>query len=198
MKKKILIIAAVILLLLGIGVGIYIGDYYHADEYAIKCMNEGSDNIIITEKKGNYVFMPDNIVAGVIFYPGGKVEAKSYAPLMRKLADNDIMSILVTMPANLAVFGINKADGLVSEYPNVSKWYMAGHSLGGSMAASYLAKNADEYEGIILLAAYSTESLKDKDLGVLSIYGDCDKVLNMDSYEKNIKNLPEGYEELVI
>ncbi len=198
MKKKIAIITVTLILLFGIGIGIYVGDYYHADEAAIKCIKEQSEGVTVMEKDGNYIFMPDNPIAGVIFYPGGKVQAESYAPLMKKLAEADILTVLVPMPGNLAVLGINKAEGLKEEYPNIQKWYMAGHSLGGSMAASYLGEHGEEYAGLLLLASYSTECLTEETLEVLSVYGDCDEVLNMEAYEENSSNLPAGYEEVII
>lgn len=39
------------------------------------------------------------------------------------------------------------------------------------MAAAYLKKNVDEYEGLVLLGSYATADLSDTDLQVLSIYG---------------------------
>lgn len=196
--KKIVIIFTSIILILALGVGIYIGDYYHADEVALNCITDETDDITVIEKDGNYIFSSAEPTVGLIFYPGGKVEAESYAPLMVKLAEQNILVILVSMPARLAVLGIDKADGLCEEYPDIQEWYMAGHSLGGSMAAKYVSEHDSEYEGLILLAAYSTESLNNKNLKVLSVYGDCDKVLNMESYKENLCNLPEGYTEVII
>ncbi len=48
------------------------------------------------------------------------------------------------------------------------------------MAASYLGKHTDEYDGLILLAAYSTADLSDSDLKVLSLYSSNDGVLSME------------------
>jgi pimeloyl-ACP methyl ester carboxylesterase len=78
----------------------------------------------------------------------------------------------------------------------VNEWYLAGHSLGGAMASSYLASHAEEYEGMILLGAYATEPLQHE--RVLSIYGSEDRVLNMEQYEENRANLPTDYTELII
>ena len=53
--------------------------------------------------------------------------------------------------------GADKAAG-------IEAWYMGGHSLGGSMAASYLEQHSSEYDGLILLASYSTADLSQTDL----------------------------------
>ena len=63
--------------------------------------------------------------------------------------------------------------------------YIGGHSLGGSMAASYVVDHVDEYEGLILLGSYATAELANTDLNVISIYGSEDEVLNSEKYENN-------------
>ena len=45
------------------------------------------------------------------------------------------------------------ADGLQQEHPEITAWYMAGHSLGGAMAANYVAAHYEDFDGLILLAA---------------------------------------------
>ena len=95
------------------------------------------------------------------------------------------------MPANLAVLDMGAAEAHLDEFPDIENWYVGGHSLGGSMAASYAAEHADELEGLLLLAAYSTEDLTGSGLDVLSIYGSEDGVLNMDKYNEYRPNLPE-------
>ena len=129
--------------------------------------------------------------AGLIFYPGGKVEYTAYAPLMEQLAEKGVLCVLVKMPANLAVLDMGAAEAHLDEFPDIENWYVGGHSLGGSMAASYAAEHADELEGLLLLAAYSTADLTGSGLDVLSIYGSEDGVLNMEKYNEYRPNLPE-------
>ena len=75
---------------------------------------------------------------------------------------------------------------------------MGGHSLGGAMAAEYVSKHVDEFDGLYLFAAYSTADLSDSDLRVFSVYGSEDGVLDMDKYRKYRSNLPEDTYEYVI
>jgi len=194
--KEVLIGLMVAVLALGIGCAIYINDYYRASEEAMAMIETPASEIhLIVDEEGRMIFEPEEATAGVIFYPGGKVEAESYAPLLSALAEEGILSVLVPMPANLAVLDVDAAEGIVEHYEDIENWYMAGHSLGGSMAASYLAEQTDSdyFKGLILLAAYSTEDFSATDLNVLTIYGDQDKVLNKDKYEKNYTNLPVDY-----
>ena len=196
--KKVFIALTSIILIIVIGCGIYLNDYYPANEQAIQSL-VSDDEITISElKDGSFLFAPSEPTAGFIFYPGGKVEHTAYAPLMRGLAEQGIQCVLIKMPFNLAVFDINAADGIQEQYPEIETWYLGGHSLGGSMAASYLAEHAENYEGLCLLASYSTEDLSATELELLSIYGTNDKVLNMEKYEQYRTNLPQDTIEKVI
>ncbi|MDE6656236.1 MAG: DUF4832 domain-containing protein, partial [Anaeroplasmataceae bacterium] len=179
-----------------IALTIYVNIYYSANDYAIEEM-KSNEIIEVYQEKNYYVFEPEAYDTGIIFYPGGKVDAIAYAPLLKALASNGILCVLCEMPFRLAVLNSNAADGICSKF-EVEHWYLAGHSLGGSMAASYIAKHSEEYSGLILLAAYSTSDLSKTDLNVLSIYGENDGVLNLKKYEENLSKLPSTYKEYMI
>lgn len=66
------------------------------------------------------------------------------------------------------------------------------------MAASYVSKHTEDFEGLVLLAAYSTEDLSDSGLKVLSVYGSEDGVLNREKYEEYRSNLPKDTVEYVM
>ena len=199
-KRKIFIITTSVVLALAIIVGacaIYLGDYYRADNEAIGAfLPQGTT--WKEEPDGTIVFKPEGATKGFIFYPGGKVEYTAYVPLMQACAEQGVLCVLVEMPFNLAVLDMNAADGIQKEYPEIEDWYIGGHSLGGSMAASYLEKNAEDYEGLILLGSYSTADLSDTDLDVLSVFGSEDKVMNRKKYDENKSNLPTDFTEIVI
>lgn len=199
-KRKILIITASIVLAFALMIGacaIYLSDYYRADIVAINAfMPQGTT--WEEEPEGVISFVPEGATRGLIFYPGGKVEYTAYVPLMQACAENGILCILLKMPFNLAVLDINAAEGIQNKYPEIEDWYIGGHSLGGSMAASYLENNVEDYEGLILLGSYSTADLSDTNLDVLSVFGSEDKVLNREKYEKNKSNLPNDFTEYVI
>ncbi len=198
--KRLTITLAALLLAVALLFGacaIYLGDYYRADTAAIGAfLPEGTS--FREEPDGRIVIGPEDATVGMIFYPGGKVEHRAYIPLMQALAERGILAILVKMPFRLAVLDVNAADGIREEYPEVRDWYIGGHSLGGSMAASYLASHTDDFRGLVLLGSYSTADLSDSDLSVLSVFGSEDRVMNREKYEENKKNLPAGYRELVL
>lgn len=186
------------ILLVCAGFAVYVGDYYHADAAAVQAMAISDDITVCKIGRDNLVFAPPNPKAGLIFYPGGKVEYTAYAPLIRACAEKGILCVLVKMPCNLAVLDMNAADGIAGQYPDIDAWYIGGHSLGGAMAAAYAADHSGELDGLILLAAYSTKDLNESGLDVLSVYGSEDRVLNQEKYERYRGNLPPEAAESVI
>lgn len=153
---------------------LYVSNYYHADQVAINAFQYNSG---ITENDGNLTLVPSSSTdTGIIFYPGGKVEYTAYLPLLTKLQQQGYTCILINMPFNLAVFDKNAADDIFDEYPEITNWYIAGHSLGGAMASSYMADHPDKLNGLILLGSYMYGSVpSDK---ALVIYGSKDQVLD--------------------
>ena len=201
MKKRTRIILSVCLTVLfafGGGGYAYVSDYYHADETALEAMAHQTDSVQAKQDGDVIWFVPEDPTAGLIFYPGGKVEYTAYTPLLRACAENGILCALVRMPGNLAVLDANAAHGLQQEHPEVTTWYIAGHSLGGAMAAGYAAAHEKAFDGLILLAAYSAKDLSQTTLRVLSVYGSEDGVMNRESYEKNRSNLPADTTEVVL
>lgn len=185
-----LICTALAVLLLFGGCALYVCDYYRADTAAIEAMVEGDGITVTALAGGDIAYGSTDAAYGLIFYPGGKVEHTAYEPLLCALAARGILCILVKMPLRLAVLDMNAADGIPAQFPAVQHWYIGGHSLGGSMAASYLASHANEFEGLVLLGSYSTADLSQTDLRALSLYGSEDGVLNREKYAECRSNLP--------
>lgn len=196
--KKWIIVAGILLSALIIACAIYLNDYYHAAQAAFAATGSSSMITVETRRDGSLVFRPKDAKAGLIFYPGGKVEYTAYAPLMQSCAERGILCVLIKMPGNLAVLDQNAADGIPADFPEVADWYIGGHSLGGAMAASYAAEHTENLRALVLLAAYSTKDISNSGLKVLCISGSADGVLDRNKYEKYRKNLPQASMELVI
>ena len=196
--RGILLVLAVLLLALAIGTWLYVRDYYHADDRALAALAPASQDVTVKAGDDRIDFVPRAPIAGLIFYPGAKVEFTAYAPLMEACAERGVLCVLLKMPGNLAVLDYNAADGIPEDYPEVTRWYVGGHSLGGNIAATYAKKHADAVTGLVMLAAYSTDDLTDTDLQVLSVYGANDGVLNRERYETYRENLPADTTEIII
>ncbi len=131
---------------------IYTACYYRADETALAVLNERDD--IVVEDNLIYIPSAEQSSTGIIFYPGGNVEAIAYLPMMSLLSEQNYNVIIVEMPLNMAVFNINGADKVIEKYTDINSWYICGHSLGGAMASKYAEDNQDKIDGLIVLGSY--------------------------------------------
>ena len=191
MNRKIKIAIILILAVMAVFAIYYVNDYYHAEKTATDCLN-ASDNVsVVKSSNGLLLDGPGNDTA-LIFYPGAKVEYTSYAPLFKNLSSQGIDCYLVEMPLNLAILGQNSAEEIIDS-GNYSHYFISGHSLGGSMAASYV-NSTNNTDGLILFAAYPTGEIEKP---VLSIYGSEDKVLNMEKYNESLAFM-DNLTELII
>lgn len=190
-------IIAVLIVLAGYGV-YYVNDYHHAVNVGNAI--QSNPTVKVTDIEDGWLFNGPGTTTAMVFYPGAKVEASAYAPLMQETAASGIDCFLMKMPANLAIFGINRADVVRSDIAGYSydHWYIAGHSLGGTMAANYISKHTDNWDGLILLASYPTDDLSKTKLRVLSAYGSKDDILNRKKVESARQRMPKQYYERVI
>ncbi len=170
--KKALII---LLLILGIAAGSFVvwaSTPAQPTEIALQALTSDSA-VTVIQTKDLITFLPAEGTGetGLIFYPGGRVDFRAYAAPLHQIAAQGIPVYLLKMPLNLAVFGINAADQVISQNGSIQQWAIAGHSLGGAMAASYAKNNLDQISALIFWAAYATEGsdLASSDLAVLSI-----------------------------
>ncbi len=95
-----------------------------------------------------YSFGEKDAKIGVIFYQGAKVEAEAYSYLGEALAKDGHFVVMPKLPLNLAIFGINEVDSVIEQYPEVQKWYVAGHSMGGAMISRYAFQHEEKVDGL--------------------------------------------------
>jgi len=141
------------------------------------------------------VFQPLNgaPTTGFIFYPGGRVDARAYAPAAHAIAAAGHLVVIVPMPLNLAVLGVDRAEQVVAAYPQIKRWAIGGHSLGGAMAATYVYNHADQMAALIFWAAYpaANNSLAERqDMVVTSIYGTRDGLATLEKVDASRALLP--------
>lgn len=173
------------------GFALYASDYYRDAD--IEHANLGSTEQVNVEQGAGYVaFGNPQANVGLVFYPGAKVEYTSYAPLMRDLAEQGYLAVVVEMPFNFAFFDISAADRIRAMYPQVKHWWVGGHSLGGSMAAQYAANHTTDegLAGVVLLGSYTASDLSASNLGIVSLYGSNDLVINKGKLEESTALMP--------
>lgn len=105
--------------------------------------------------------------SGMVFIPGAKVDPWAYVPVLQGVAEQGT-TVVITRPwLNLAFFDLRELDGFTSAAPEIDRWSVGGHSLGG-VRACQLAADA---EALVLFASYCAVDLSDADIAVLSVSG---------------------------
>ncbi|MAT97887.1 MAG: alpha/beta hydrolase [Anaerolineaceae bacterium] len=142
-------------------------------ERAIMVLQEND----VQQTDGQLVFRPTFPTnKGLIYYPGGLVEPEAYAVTVQGIADAGYLVVVPKMPLNLAFMGINRADGIRAEFPEIDSWVIGGHSLGGAMAAEYAKNNVADLNGLIMFASYpaNNEEFVNFPIPILTIIGSND------------------------
>jgi hypothetical protein len=178
----------------------YLGTPYHGTPESIAAV-EDDPRLSVDRTDGGYVLQPANRTpaAGVVFYPGGRVDPDAYVGSLSALPREANVTVVVPkLPLNLAVvdyglaqngLGSHAAESAMAEHPRIDEWYVGGHSLGGAMACRYAA-TSENVEGLLLYASYCDVDISERDLAVVSVTGDADTVLNRTAYERNRVHLP--------
>jgi dienelactone hydrolase len=136
-----------------------------------------TDEVLFTEEAGWPTWRPaDGVIrAGLVFYPGGKVEPAAYARSAQAIAAEGYLVVVPSMPLNLAVLAPDRAAEVFQHYPDVPAWVVAGHSLGGAMAGRFAATHPGAVRGLALWAAYPDGDVSDDDIAVTSVFGSLDQ-----------------------
>ena len=162
------------------------------------------NGVQVDQKSGSdwLVFQPDqeNVETGLIFYPGGKVDYRAYAPFAQQVASQGFLVVIPKMPLNLAVFGVDEAAKIIQGYPHIRHWAVGGHSLGGSMAAHFAFQNPGKVSGLVLLASYPapSDSLADQGLKVVTIFGTQDGLATGSKMDASRSLLPADTQYVAI
>jgi hypothetical protein len=129
---------------------------------------------------------------GLIIYPGALIDPRSYAPAARSIAAQGYTVVIVPMPLRLAVLGSDRARGAIAAFPEVQRWAIAGHSLGGAMAARFARNNPGLVQGLVLWAAYpsGSDDLSSSNLQVTSVYATRDGLTSLQEIERSRQLLP--------
>jgi pimeloyl-ACP methyl ester carboxylesterase len=143
-----------------------------ATEIAIAAMVDGP-RVTVAQTSTSIGLVPTDSPqpAELVFYPGGLVDPRAYANILRPIAEAGYPVTIVKPEAGKATV-------------------VGGHSLGGVVAARDAGNNAG-VDGLLLWAAYPAESIADRTgLAALSIYGSEDGLTTPPEVAESVANLP--------
>jgi hypothetical protein len=190
--KLLAVLALLVVLAVG-GMSLWMMTPYPQDQAPIDQALVSNERVKVTQREF-LVFEPasGNADAGLIFYPGGKVDPVAYAPILRELANNGLMVVVTPMPLKAAFLGIERADEVIASMPGIDRWFLGGHSLGGVAASLYAEQSAAKLAGLVFWASYPVADLSRLDLEVLSIYASGDAQTTAEEIDQSRDLLPAG------
>jgi hypothetical protein len=134
---------------------------------------------------------------GLIFLPGARVDSRAYAAELRRVAQAGYLVVVLKEPFGFSIVDRDHAATIIENHPEVEHWAIGGHSLGGTVAASF-AEDDRRVEGLLLLASYPSTRLERTDLRVTSVSGDQDQLVTPADVAKSKANLPASTTYVVI
>jgi len=124
----------------------------HAEPAAEALAALASDDLVAVEDNEYLVYRP---VAqpprmGIVFYPGAGCDVRGYAQVLRRIASAGFLVVQVRMPLEFAFLAPNAASDVLPAFPEINRWAIIGHSLGGAMAGQYVSSNPDAMRGLVI------------------------------------------------
>ncbi|TAE26224.1 MAG: alpha/beta hydrolase [Candidatus Kapaibacterium sp.] len=187
-------------LLLLCGIALFLSACRAPSEPALTALK--SDNLVEITTNADFIALsPKNMMpkTGFVFYPGGFVDERAYAPLCRDIAAAGFYVAIVPQPLGLAVLAPDKGKIVLEKNKNISIWAIGGHSLGGAMAARLVHQDSTLFRGLVVYASYpdvSNDLSKRTGLKVLSVFGSLDGLATPEKIDENKKYLPASTQYL--
>ncbi|MFD0705073.1 alpha/beta hydrolase [Alloscardovia venturai] len=172
---------------------------YPARDDAVEAYNSSN----VSETSQYIKFDAPHETANIVFVGGALVDLKAYSYMAEELSKDSIDVYLVKSPYSLPILNAQSASHIISSL-HLTNVYLAGHSLGGVMAAANIKNGAHIHQlhvqGLIFLASYpnTDNDLSKTHLHVLSLTASHDTVLNRSQWNKARQRLPHdtSYREI--
>jgi pimeloyl-ACP methyl ester carboxylesterase len=136
-------------------------------------LQSGAD-ILVSRDADVLTFMPVAPAGGtaLVFLCGAGVAAEAYAELLRPVAAEGFPVFVIRLPFRFAPLeshksaALGRARAVMHDHAELEQWVIAGHSLGGALAARFARQDADSLAALVLVG---TTHPKEDDLSFLPI-----------------------------
>lgn len=139
---------------------------------------------------------------GLVFVPGARVDPRAYAAVLRPLAQAGYLVAVLKEPFGVALLDGRNPRKVMEAHPEVARWVVGGHSLGGVSAAAFADGHprvgSAAVAGLVLWASYPAGRLERTDLQVVSVSGEQDGLTTPEDVEHAREQLPAGTRYVVV
>lgn len=131
---------------------------------------ESSDSVDVAADDESLRLIPRESETGLIFICGSGVAAPAYAPLLRPVAEQGHAVFIVRLPYRFAPLeshrgeAVERARRIIAGRPEIARWTVSGHSLGGALACRLARDSPELISGLVLVG---TTHPKEDDLSSL-------------------------------
>lgn len=150
------------------------------------------------EKVDNDYYFYGESDVGFIIFSGAKVDERAYSYIAELIHEEGHTVVIPSFHFYLSAFGKNRGLEIMELNPQIDKWILIGHSLGGMPISRIAAEEPEKLEGIAFLATYALVDLSKTDISAIRITADNDGVMDNDWMAGYSGNLPENSTEIML
>lgn len=141
-----------------------------------------------------FLFEPRNRfpTTGLIVHPGGNCDPRAYAPMAQAIASAGYLVAIIPMPNCISIFAPDRTAQVIEDRPSITRWVLAGHSVGGASICQYAYEHGG-VAGLVMLAGLGHDGYpldETHNVKVLSLYGEKDTHLTPEMIMGRADSLP--------
>ncbi len=155
----------------------------------------GSSQVQVIDRATTIELRPSGPTAavGLVFSPGARVDARAYVDVLLPQAEAGYLVVILKVPFGLGIADVGQSAGPIAEHPEIGRWVVGGHSLGGTSASMFAARRPAGVVGLLFYASYPNDDLSDRtDLTVASVSGSNDGLATPAKIDAHRSSLPPG------
>lgn len=153
----------------------------------------GTRDVRVTSSTTTLTLTPSSgsPATGLVFQPGARVDPRAYLPLLERVSAAGFLVVIVKQPYDIGFTALGALGGIIDGHPEIRRWAVGGHSLGGVAASSYAESHLGQVTGLLLWASYPLGSLAARtDLAVTSVSGTKDGLATPADIDASRAKLP--------
>lgn len=132
-------------------------------------------NVTVTDTPTSVILAPTDDAGdtGLVFVPGARVDPYAYLFKLAGTVERTGVTVVITKPVlNLAILDRRPLSTFTAAAPDVSTWFVGGHSIGGVRAC--MLADDPAVAGLVLFGSYCAAVPERAELRVLSLSGSAD------------------------